>query len=56
MAEPVHTILGRFSKFEIYRGHKFFGSYFTIHKDGKYWKGEFSSLQAAARYVEEAMR
>jgi hypothetical protein len=52
MADLVHTIFGKVSKFEIYRNKKFLGWEFYVYRDGKYWAGTFSSLREAVNYTE----
>ena len=51
--EHIETIIGKRSKFEIFRSKKFMGYEFTIHKDGKHWKGGFDSLAKAVQRAKD---
>ena len=52
----VETIHGRYSKFEIYResGGFLSSTTFIIYRDGKYWKGTYSTLKAAVQAIERS--
>lgn len=45
--EVVETIYGRYSKYEITETSSFTGTSFYIYKDGKPYRGSFSTLAAA---------
>jgi hypothetical protein len=50
----VEVIYGKRSKFEIFRVSKALGGYeFDIHKDGKFWKSGYSSLERAVQVARE---
>lgn len=53
MSKPVHVVLGKYSKFEIYSQSGWLKTYFVIYRNDKYWAGEFSSLPEATRYAEK---
>ncbi|HEY6234505.1 MAG TPA: hypothetical protein VIW69_05270 [Candidatus Elarobacter sp.] len=56
MADPevVEVIYGRSHKFEIVKRHTYFaGIKFDIHRDGKIWHSDYSSLRDA---VEKAKK
>lgn len=52
MPNPVHTVLGKYSKYEIYRRDGFFSYKFYIYKNGSYLTGDFASLPEATKYAE----
>ncbi len=43
----IETIYGKYSKFEIVKTSGMFSSKFYVYKDGKPYRGEYSSLRAA---------
>jgi len=45
--DVVETVYGKQHKYEIVRVRKVFGDKFDIYRDGKYHRGEFSSLRDA---------
>jgi hypothetical protein len=46
--EVVETVYGRYHKYEVVRRAKMLGGYeFYVRKDGKAFKGSYSSLSAA---------
>ncbi len=47
----VETIHGKVCKYEIIRKSVFAGFEFYIYKDGHYWKGTFSKLSDAVKYL-----
>lgn len=53
MAKPIHVVIGKYSKFEIYSRSGFLSTKFYIDRNGKYWAGDFSSLPEAISYAEK---
>lgn len=53
--DVIETIYGKYSKYEVIKepGGVFSGPKFYIYRDGKYYRGSFSSLRDA---VEEAQK
>jgi hypothetical protein len=45
--EVIETIYGKLHKFEIIKDSRTFTTKFLIYRDGKYYRGEFSSLKDA---------
>lgn len=52
--ETIETIYGKRSKYEIKRRSGFTGPSFSIYKDGKRWRGDYSSLERAVDVAKSA--
>lgn len=54
MGEVVHVVWGRHSKFEVVKTPRrgIFEPTYSIHRDGKYWRGSFDSLAKAVEAAE----
>lgn len=53
--QVVETIYGKYHKFEIVKdpGGVFGSAKFYVHKDGRPWKGSYSSLAAAVQAAKD---
>jgi hypothetical protein len=54
--EVVETVYGKYSKFEVIKSSDVFSTSFYVYKDGKYYKGSYSSLRAAVEAANEAAK
>lgn len=50
----VETIYGRHNKFEIVRSSGIFTTSYHIYRDGRHWKGSYSTLKAAVEAAQAA--